>query len=214
MLAAALLTFSLGVTQFGHQKENHWFQQRYPHELRMTSGAAAVGYKIGNWTVYYQYLGRATSWALADPDDDNYRPAGEEGGPCRIRCLLPVDDLPVWRGRGAVHGLGARYRLDYGMVFVEAGVLAYRPTWTQRVERWYGNTPDWVDYPAGVVKRRIDIEVRHKPRFSLTPELAVGYRLTERVSLVAEHRFSISQGGQSAPLFKYGATSVLLRVEF
>lgn len=202
-LLAAGVSIMLGATAFQTQDENHWFQRRYPHQIERVSPSFDLGWQHGRWRLHYSYLGRAKSLAVADPDDGNYRPHTELGGPCRKACL-PVHELPVWQGRGEVHGVGLTYRWQPRPALgIEAGVLAYRPTWEQTVVGWY--PPDRPD-------ERSTFTVRHSPRIGLTPQLALSYRLWPRAEAVMQWRPRLQQGGQYAPLFHRSAVTVGVRL--
>ena len=100
----------LGITHATHQDNMTWWQEEFPHSLRMNSPSLSLGIKMPlatnvlgfervNGRFGYEYLGKFRSTALATASDADY-------GACRYE-LDKCWPLSHWYGVGAVQGLYA-----------------------------------------------------------------------------------------------------------
>ncbi len=167
------IEIGLGVTHATHQDNMTWWQEEFPHSLRMNSPSASVGIKwplatsvLGFERMYgrlgYEYLGKFRSTALATASDQDY-------GACRY-ALETCWPLSHWHGVGAVQGLYATVQPEIDMggysIFFEGGVSAYWSTWKVDI-------PDWRPTREGPVQ---SLTATHKARWQTTYILGLGVR--------------------------------------
>jgi hypothetical protein len=129
----------LGVAYFADRGDGFWYQEGFPHILKLQSPAVSVGitgdairqgqYGLA-WHASYVYMGKVLSEALATPLDQNYNLKTKS---CNGECL----PLAKWHGSGFSHGL--RLTLEpyihvYGWrVGLEAGYYISKNFWRMEI---------------------------------------------------------------------------------
>ena len=204
------IEFGLGITHATHQDNMTWWQEEFPHSLRMNSPSLSVGLKgvlresvAGferiNWRAGYEYLGKFRSTALATASDADY-------GACRYD-LNKCWPLSHWAGVGAVQGLYATLQPEIDMgtysIFFEGGVSAYYSTWKVDI-------PDWRPTREGPVQ---SLTATHKAKWQITYMLGLGVRKGP-VSLAYTIRRAEATGDLFPAIYHDKAHNVSLRYAF
>lgn len=173
MAALAEIEIGIGITHATHQDNMTWWQEEFPHSLRMNSPSLSVGWKgllrenvAGfervNLRAGYEYLGKFRLTALATASDQDY-------GACRY-ALDTCWPLSHWAGVGSVQGLYATVQPEIDMsgysLFFEGGVSAYWFTWKVDI-------PDWRPTREGPVQ---SLTATHKAKWQATYLMGLGIR--------------------------------------
>lgn len=142
MAQAGEVTVEVGATHFTPQSDGTWWQDAFPHELKMNSPSLGLRYDTSQddagWSFGggYMNLGRVSSSAQAvaldgaKPNDGGYN-SSLKG------CNGPCWPLSQWNGHGSVDGFFGVVSKHYGPWSVEGGLYLYYP-------RWSINVPDWI----------------------------------------------------------------------
>ena len=117
----------VGGTRYKQENDGTWYQEPYPHTINTKSANYFIEtiFPIRNdleLKLGYQYLGSASSKALAGPDElyDSKRHV------CLPDCWT---DPSLFEGHGEVKGLYILVSPHKGPFFLDFGYWYYRPTW-------------------------------------------------------------------------------------
>ena len=208
--AAPQVEIGLGVTHATHQDNMTWWQEEFPHTLKMNSPSASIGIKVPlatsvlgferiNGRIGYEFLGRFKSDALATASDVNY-------GACRYdtsKCW----PLSHWHGSGSVQGLYAVLQPEIDMagysIFFEGGASAYYSTWKVDI-------PDWRPTADGPVQ---SLTATHKAKWQATYIVGLGVRRGP-VSLSYTLRRAEASGDLFPAIYCHTAQNLSLRYAF
>lgn len=168
MLAHAVnFETAVGVTEYTPVGNGFWYQEGpgLPYSLNLRSTGLQIGVTDSitswlDWHANYVYLGRASSDAIATPQDSNY---DLENKRCRGECLAHSR----YRGSGQVHGLALTLEphLDYRgwRLGVSGGLFLYVATWHVRVD-------DFIGAPGETPRV---LNVSHKPKLNVGKVIGV-----------------------------------------
>lgn len=166
----------LGVTQFTQAANGFWYQDGFPHTLRLTSPSASLklysdrsadGWQLG---IGIDYIGRATSDAMILDADANYN------ANTPTHCNGPCGPLSHMQGQGTIPALFSVARKTWTNWFVEGGLYVTRPHWETTNFDWYGGPNNAV----GPIYSHLNHEVRNTYDLGA----AIGYRFDDTWSAV------------------------------
>jgi hypothetical protein len=172
----------LGGAHFSDRGDGFWYQEGFPHILKLQSPAVSVGvtgdvirqgqYGLA-WHANYVYMGKVHTEAIATPDDRNYNLQTKS---CNGECL----PMAKWYGSGFSHGLRLTlepYAYVYGWrIGVEAGYYISKNFWRMEVHGWQPDTTvpardltvyddgGWRAYPTfgvSIGRGNFDVVLRH-----------------------------------------------------
>lgn len=204
------LELGLGITHATHQDNMTWWQEEFPHKLRMNSPSVSVGLKqvvaenvLGFERAYgrvgYEYLGRFSSSALATASDEDY-------GACRYHTET-CWPLSHWYGVGTVQGLYATLQPEIDMqgysIFFEGGMSLYRSSWRVSI-------PDWRPTREGPVQ---SLTATHATRWEATYILGLGVR-SGALSAAYTVRRAEATGDLFPAIYRGTAKNLSLRYSF
>lgn len=153
---------AVGPTQYTDRGNGFWYQEGpgLPYDLNLRSTGLQIGVtgEVTNWLDWhatYVYLGRASSDAIATPDDRNY---DFENRRCKGECIAHSR----FRGSGDVHGIALTLEPHLNVkgwrLGVSAGPFLYVARWEVRVD-------DWI--PAAGYGSPQTIYAKHSPKLNL-----------------------------------------------
>jgi len=179
---AAEIKGGVGLTRFGAQPNGTWYQQEYPHKLHLTSPSFKLGltdtYGSTRWHVGAEWVGKYGSQAEAKASDYAY--FGKTEYP-----------LSHWVGTGRAAGLyamaGPEYQLGSWTIHPQAGVYAYRASWTMHIPDWRPCADGAADHPGCTAGTPRPLTVSSTAKTSYTPVLGLS---------VAQGRWSVDLSGR------------------
>lgn len=197
---AGEIMLDLGATHFSQAGNGIWYQEGFPYDLHMTSPSVALKYYTDKsedgWQfgAGYDYIGKATSSALAVGEDWNYN--ANSPTHCNGACL----PLSHWYGSGEVDGVFIAARKNIDSWIIEGGVMATRPTWHEVVPDFvgcYGCAPQFG-------------QETHDNKIMYDPFLSVGYRITGNVAFLLSAIPTHAKGDAVPGIYKgYSPTAAL-----
>jgi hypothetical protein len=205
----------LGVTQFTQIANGTWYQTGFPYHLDLTSPSVSLGLYtdktksnnewLNGWQLGlgYDYIGHASSSALAVASDANYN----ENSP--THCNGPCWPLSHWYGNGKVDGTFLAVRKTYNNWFIETELYATRPTWTE-------NVPDWIACAACTPH---SAQVSHQVETLYNMSLAVGYNINNQWGIILKavptHASNLNPDGEYFPgIYKAYSPTIALEYTF
>lgn len=129
-----------GQTRYADRGNGFWYQEGpgLPYDLNLKSTGLQLGL-VGavndwlDWHATYVYLGRASSDAIATPDDRNYDFVNKR---CKGECIA----YSRFRGSGDVHGIALTLEPHMDVKGFRVGVMVgpflYVARWEVRVDNW------------------------------------------------------------------------------
>ena len=130
----------VGVSRYGTNGDNIWYDQTYPHHNNLDSAGIVLGvagdftHRFG-WRVWGMDFGRVSNDAVWPPDSDYFAKDGA---------------APTYQGRGTGHAYGISagptvnfYPAPHWRATLEAGLLFYRSNWSEQVRPIAGGA--WQD---------------------------------------------------------------------
>lgn len=200
----------IGITHATHQDNMTWWQEEFPHSLRMNSPSLSLGIKMPlatnvlgfervNGRIGYEYFGKFRSTAVATASDQDY-------GACRYE-TSKCWPLSNWYGVGTVQGLYATVQPEIDMgkysIFFEGGLSAYWSTWKVDI-------PDWRPTREGPVQ---SLTATHKAKWQYTYIMGLGIRKGP-LSLVYTLRRAEATGDLFPAIYHDIAHNLSLRYSF
>lgn len=168
---AGEFTMLLGDSHFTPQSDGTWWQQPFPHDLKMNSPSLGLRYDTvqndEGWSfgVGYMNLGRISSTALAVALDGKVSGDGGYNATTKA-CNGPCWPVSHWNGRGSVNGLFGIVSKHYGPWSIEGGLYLYYP-------RWSVSVPDWISCATCTPQ---NITAFHHQHWQLGPMFGVRYK--------------------------------------
>ena len=134
------LEAGVGVSRYGTNGDNIWYDQTYPHHNNLDSAGIVLGvagdftHRFG-WRVWGMDFGRVSNDAVWPPDSDYFAQDGA---------------APTYQGRGTGHayGISAGPTINFRpathwRATLEAGLFFYRSSWSEQVRPIAGGA--WQD---------------------------------------------------------------------
>ena len=211
---AASIEVGAGVAQSSTQGDGIWYQEGFPHTLKLRSPAFLIGV-TGDLTLHLAWhvdavsLGSYSVDSWDTPNDANYSGSGYRGNP------LP---LAHYMGSGSVYGVAATLQAhtqgkwQFGM---QAGPFLYRSTWKLAVPDWYPSA----ETAPGVFAQTGPVSPIHVSQAQWALGYTVGATLTHGPLTLALTYYADGHGfkGHGAdpwpPLWK-GQTVLMLAYKF
>jgi hypothetical protein len=207
------LEAGIGVSKFtGQHDQTTWYEQDvnggkddFPYKFDLTSPNFSVGVvaKVTDKTKIhagYKYVGKVTSWARASASDQNYFDCRYDTSKCW--------PLSTWYGKGTVQELyltaSHDFKVGRATLIGEAGVTAYRPTWTETI-------PDWRPGPDAPTQF---VRVDHNPKIQYGGLLGAGIKINDTTSLMFELEKHYAGGDDVPAVYKGVTRQVILKHEF
>lgn len=205
----------LGYSRYGHQPNGIWYQDGFPHKLKLEAPSLSIGARgwiaeKWGWRAGYIHLGRAEVNAQVQASDAVYNPASP------TRCNGPCWPLSKLHGVGSVHGLYAtvnpHFQLGGVTWMAEAGLFLYKPYWVVDIPVWYTN-PDPASGPDSARFAR-------RPGWQPGIVLGIGFRFADRFTLMFNRYTASAKAGDDPndttryPAVYRGCSVLSLRYDF
>jgi opacity protein-like surface antigen len=163
--------------------DGRWYQEAYPHTLKMSCPNFGVGYSWNKWSIGYAQIACATTDAIALTNDVDYDPGRNE-------CVANCEQTGRFITKGRVDGIFARYGFGLAKnLSGEVGLVLYRPEFQVRVENFYSRDQNGIPYGP------VNTTYTNKTEYKVGVSLGVAYEITDRVSLVAQYYPSLKSSG-------------------
>jgi hypothetical protein len=207
---AAEIELGLGVSQAKAPPDGLWWQSDHTHQLNMVSAAGAVGIAGDNWRVGYLNLGRQTSDATTQLDENAWRqgilqctnvPATRFNAIPLIKgaAVLPPG-CGHFTGHSSIDGLEAVWVPRWGPWFAEFGLYEHRVR-SEVTSVWDA---------AATAAGQGPVTWTHTAKFRPGAIVGVGYR-TGRLSFSLNYA-ALNTEGQPPPLAQREAVYAMLRI--
>jgi hypothetical protein len=194
---------SLGYTRFTIQPNGFWYQEGYSHKLNIDSPSFNLRYLFGDsddsWQcgLQYTYIGRAKTWAMAIPDDNNYDPKNHS-------CYPPCLDLAEYKTRSTMQGISLLAIKNFSKYYIVTGVMAGYSTNHVEVYGW--------QYELNGVKK--DLFIDNPTEVNYLPLLGIGYRFKEEVFVEVSLLPTTPKGGEYPAIFRNHSINISVGYKF
>jgi opacity protein-like surface antigen len=195
----------IGVSKFGLTENGTWYQESFPYGVNLYSPAISLGIKANltdsiSIRAGYQNLGTVTSHAEATASDANYAACHYDHSKCW--------PLSSWYGQGSVQQayitLDGSHKL-WGVTWIgEAGVVYFKPTWTETI-------PNWISSPTAQPEL---VVVSHDAKLQAGYTLGFGVQLDKNTTLMLNMEKTSAQGDQFPAIYSGTTYTLQLRSQF
>lgn len=151
---AAQLEIGAGIAHAQTQGNGTWYQDGFPHTLRLTQPVALIGL-TGRFTRHMDWHLDTVSLGRYRSDSQDVLPDGNYSATSATHCNGPCNALAHYMGAGRIWGLQAllaRHTSGTWRLGIEGGPFLYHESWRLSVPNWYA--PDGTHYAIQTRQRR------------------------------------------------------------